>query len=1440
MTYLRRNYRYIILSLLSMLLAFSACVPEGIELPCRIESVITYNPTSVTASEAKLNGLVSLYDTDTISCGIIYDTSSSLSSKNATMKSTAANGKYSVSIDGLKANTTYHYRAYAVDAGVYKFGKVLSFKTDISVVTGEAVDITDSGVKLCGEVSSADKSIVCGFIYGTSSVLSVARDEMISIESTGKYSIALSDLKPNTTYYYVAYALVDGSYKYGEVRSFSTTASEIIDVPEVTVTTGDATDITCYSASLNGVVSGVDEPVECGFIYGLSSDLFFSNGGVENGVFVYVDSLDGYSLGIIELDANTTYYYRAYAYVNGEFKYGEVRSFTTEAKAEISVITGNATDIIGTSVTLNGTVVGANESVECGFVYGVSSDLSTPVNGGREYTSSTGDYSLTVPVYDPNTTYYYCAFVITDGECKYGEVCTFTSDIFVKTLGADKITENSARLSGDVCGVDNDNLTCGFLYGMSSELSLLERRVENNYSLHSTMTYFLEVSDLIPNTTYYYCAYTVIDGEYKYGEIRSFTTQQVANEPVEGINVYTVNGVSFKMIEVEGGTFTMGSPASDSDADSDEMPAHQVTLNSYYIGETEVTQALWQAVMGSNPSYFTGELQRPVEQVSWYDCQTFISKLNELTGENFCLPTEAEWEYAARGGKESIGYKNSSSNGVGGVTLYGMVSRETNVVKSMEPNELGIYEMLGNVWEWCSDWYGSYSSSAQTNPTGPSSGTYRVLRGGGNFAGDMYVANREPNSPAYRYKFNGLRLAISSTERDNTTITVTTGEATNITFESATLSGVVVGATDEISCGIIYDTSPDMSSSNGDWMETFSNGAYSIDISGLKPGTTYYYCAYLMYLTEDGGEERVMGEILSFTTSELPAPSKTYTVNGVSFKMIEVEGGTFTMGSPDSDSDAWNDEKPIHQVTLSSYCIGETEVTQALWQAVMGSNPSSITGDLQRPVEQVSWNDCQTFISKLKELTGENFCLPTEAEWEYAARGGNKSRGYLYSGSNTIDDVALYQEDLFAAVRTNAVKTKKPNELGIYDMSGNVYEWCFDWYGEYSSSSQTNPIGPSSGSIRVLRGGSWCNYAKYSRVACRSNGSPDFSNNDRGLRLAISSTERGDALQEPITVTTGEATNITSESATLSGVVVGATGEISCGIIYGTSSDISSSDNNRVGTSSDGAYSIDVSYLQPGTTYYYCAYTIDEDGESEYGDVLSFTTLEAYKTYTVNGVSFTMIGVDGGTFTMGSPDSDPDAEDDEKPAHQVTLSSYYIGETEVTQALWQAVMGSDYSDFTGDLQCPVDNVYYSDCETFISKLNELTGENFSLPTEAEWEYAARGGKKSKGYKYSGSNEIDDVAWYSSNSSSTMHPVKTKQPNELGIYDMSGNVDEWCYWIGSYSSSNQTDPTPPRETSVGHRGGHYNSNAERCRVAHRSEGHYKFSNSGLRLYLKFMP
>ena len=242
-------------------------------------------------------------------------------------------------------------------------------------------------------------------------------------------------------------------------------------------------------------------------------------------------------------------------------------------------------------------------------------------------------------------------------------------------------------------------------------------------------------------------------------------------------------------------------------------------------------------------------------------------------------------------------------------------------------------------------------------------------------------------------------------------------------------------------------------------------------------------------------------------------------------EMVYVEGGTFTMGatSEQGTSAPYSDEYPTHQVTLSDFYIGKYEVTQQLWEYVMkysgtaadgtsmsayasdvwlGTTPSSSYGvGNYYPAYYVSWEDIvNIFIPRLNKITGKTFRLPTEAEWEYAARGGNKSKGYKYSGSNTIGDVAWYYNN---SSLTHQVGTKSPNELGIYDMSGNVYEWCSDWYGSYSSSSQTNPTGPTSGSYRVLRGGSWGTYAQNCRVSYRYSYAPDYRDDYNGFRLAL-------------------------------------------------------------------------------------------------------------------------------------------------------------------------------------------------------------------------------------------------------------------------------------------------------------------------------------------------
>ena len=285
--------------------------------------------------------------------------------------------------------------------------------------------------------------------------------------------------------------------------------------------------------------------------------------------------------------------------------------------------------------------------------------------------------------------------------------------------------------------------------------------------------------------------------------------------------------------------------------------------------------------------------------------------------------------------------------------------------------------------------------------------------------------------------------------------------------------------------------------SNAKNVATVTVEGSKIIITAVSPGPA------TITVKDNKTQERAKIEV---TVSEAgQTQTETFTVNGVSFKMVGVEGGTFWMGAADDDPDADSDERPRHQVTLSSFSIGQTEVTQELWEAVMGENPSYRKG-ANLPVEQVSWNDCQTFISKLNAMTGKNFRLLTEAEWEYAARGGKQSHGYTYAGSNDIEAVAWYASN--SSSQTHPVAQKQANELGFYDMSGNVWEWCQDWYSGsyYSNSPSTNPCNTTGASDRVRRGGSWVNvnYAGSCRVAKRAFSAPDDYSHGLGLRLVLS------------------------------------------------------------------------------------------------------------------------------------------------------------------------------------------------------------------------------------------------------------------------------------------------------------------------------------------------
>jgi len=340
-------------------------------------------------------------------------------------------------------------------------------------------------------------------------------------------------------------------------------------------------------------------------------------------------------------------------------------------------------------------------------------------------------------------------------------------------------------------------------------------------------------------------------------------------------------------------------------------------------------------------------------------------------------------------------------------------------------------------------------------------------------------------------------LSITGCKPKESPPTIITLEATDITPTSVTLSGYIsdAGEPPYFEKGIYISKTKDPTVNA---KKVIASGTdediFKIEITDLTPYSTYYVCTFA---TNKQGT--VYGNNISFSTFNIPV---TFTVHDVSFNMILVENGTFTMGCTDNECFSWVSNTPAHQVTLTKdFYMGETEITQELWVALMNDNPSHFNEGGDYPVEMVKWDDIQEFITKLNQLTGKSFRLPTEAEWEYAARGGNKSKGYIYSGSNNLNAVSWNFDS--AEWTTHPVGRKKPNELGIYDMSGNVNELCSDWSEEYSEEPVIDPTGPESGLVHIMRGGCFTFQILEHQVSCRSYLYPDDAGFHVGFRLVL-------------------------------------------------------------------------------------------------------------------------------------------------------------------------------------------------------------------------------------------------------------------------------------------------------------------------------------------------
>ena len=721
-------------------------------------------------------------------------------------------------------------------------------------------------------------------------------------------------------------------------------------------------------------------------------------------------------------------------------------------------------------------------------------------------------------------------------------------------------------------------------------------------------------------------------------------------------------GVTMNLVRIEAGKFTMGSPGTEKGRKTNEGPQRLVTISTpFYMGVTEVTQAQWKAVMTAQPwnglKYASRTGADAVNYISWNDAAAFCAALSKKTGRTVRLPAEAEWEYACRAGTTTMYSFGDDPSKLGDYAWHDSNAfkkrqRYPHPVGTKRPNAWGLYDMHGNVFEWCSDWWtDSYAKADTRDPKGPPSalaGAPRVLRGGS--------WDRDPQYCRTAWRLAGLN-----------------SRHPNVGFR------VVV----------------------------------------------------------------VSGQRVDKTVQELNLAT------GVTMKFVRIEAGMFTMGSDKPPPYA----KPAHQVTIGkAFYMGMTEVTQAQWQAVRNMQPwkrrgfGTKAGD-DHAANYISWHEATAFCKALSKKTGRTVRLPTEAEWEYACRAGTTTAYSFGDDSSKLGDYAWYGSDGSQSRYARSVGAKKPNAWGLYDMHGNVEEWCADWYADsYPNVDARDPRGPATGKYRVLRGGGWQSSSPNSCLAgSRTQASPDRHGRNIGLRVVLESDSRADSdvpvRPKPATTTPGK--------------------------------------NKKLS-------------LTLGRT----------------------ATME-------------LVRIEAGKFTMGSPANEKDRKKNEGPQRQVTISRpFYMAITEVTQGQYAAVMGKNPSRFKGNSN-PVETVSWNDAVEFCKASSKMTGRLVRLPTEAEWEYACRAGMRTRFNFGDDAGDLGDHGWYKRNSMGRTHSTGRAKPNGWGLYDMHGNVGEWCsdWHSASYTGAKALDPKGPKSGDrCVLRGGSWLSVPGVCRSAYRYGAH----------------
>ena len=573
-----------------------------------------------------------------------------------------------------------------------------------------------------------------------------------------------------------------------------------------------------------------------------------------------------------------------------------------------------------------------------------------------------------------------------------------------------------------------------------------------------------------------------------------------------GNSLGITNQAGIQFATIPPGMFAMGSASSD--AYSNEFPVTQVHISRpFEIGNFEITQGQWHAVMGSNPSRNSAcGANCPVESVSWSDTQEFLARLNAAEdGYEYRLATEAEWEYAARAG--TTGDRHGPLDSI--AWHIGNSGDRIRPVGLKAANQFGLHDMIGNVFEWVGDWYGSYPGGTVIDPIGPISGAERVARGGSRHHGPRQnrSSRRYHSGADKRYSDAGFRVVrvARSTLLGGT---LRFGEPARFLIPSTQAGRLQNGARSyvvdvptgargltlalasddlEVDLDIYVRYQADTQPSQYDWKATQSSGNEVIEIGhGSSPPLREgrYYISLLLFRPQGAAAS---GTLTASLTMDTAGPA------GIEF--VGILDGSFAMGSVSPD--AYVDERPVTQVLISQrFEMSKYEVTQGQWKAVIGSNPASYTEcGLNCPVVSISWNDTQNFLTTLNAAgDGYEYRLPTEAEWEYAARGGTTTDRY-----GSLDEIAWHGGN--SGNRIHPVGLKDANRFGLHDMIGNVYEWVSDWYGPYQGGAVTDPRGPSSGSLRVMRGGSKHNGPRSNRAPDRESDHVNSRYSNVGFRV---------------------------------------------------------------------------------------------------------------------------------------------------------------------------------------------------------------------------------------------------------------------------------------------------------------------------------------------------